>query len=82
MATLRKMTEEELANLPKGQQYEGFSYEEIVSMFIREKYSLDDELAIQRQRDDKAEEFEQYYAFCEACKTKAKELLAKEGDVE
>ena len=82
MATVRKMTEEELANLPEGQQYEGLSYEEIVSTLIREKYSIDDELALHRQRDVKTDEFEQYYAFCEACKTKAKELLAKEGDVE
>ena len=79
MATIRKMTEEELANLPEGQQYEGFSYEEIVSTLIREKYSIDDELAIQRQRDNKVEEFEQYYAFCEQCKSKAKEIVAEKG---
>ena len=80
MAIVRKMTEEELANLPEGQQYEGLSYEEIVSMLIREKYSIDDELALNRQRDSKAEEFEQYYAFCEECKAKAREIVAEEGE--
>ncbi len=61
--------------------YEGLSYEEIVSMLIREKYSLDEELAIQRQRDNKVEEFEQYYDYCEECKAKAKEIVAEEGDI-
>lgn len=56
-------------------KYEGLSYEEIVSTLIRERYSIDDELALHRQRDSKAEEFEQYYAFCEECKAKAKEIL-------
>ena len=32
---------------------------------IREKYSISDEFAIQRQRDKKPEKFAEYYAFCE-----------------
>ena len=78
---LLDMTDEEIANLPQGQQYVGLSYEEIVSTLIRERYSIDDELAIQRQRDNKVEEFEQYYAYCEECKAKAKEIVAEEGDI-
>lgn len=49
------------------------TYEERVEQLIRERYSLSAELAIQRQRDTKAEEFNEYYAFCEECKIKAKE---------
>lgn len=48
------------------------SYEEKVVSLIREKYSLDEELAIQRQRDTKPEEFNEYFAYCEACKERAK----------
>lgn len=49
-----------------------FTYEEIVTAYIREKYSLDEELAIQRQRDTKPEEFENYFKYCEECKKRAK----------
>lgn len=48
------------------------TYEEKVVQLIRERYSIDDELAIQRQRDSKPSEFAEYNAFCEECKQKAK----------
>ena len=47
-------------------------YQEKVVTLIREKYSLDEELAIQRQRDTKPEEFQAYFDYCEECKEKAK----------
>ena len=50
------------------------SYSEKVVSLIREKYSLDEELALERQRDTKPEEFSEYYAYCEACKQKAKQI--------
>ena len=43
-----------------------------VSELIRERYSLDAELAILRQRDEKPDEYQAYFAFCEECKEKAK----------
>lgn len=49
------------------------SYSEKVVSLIREKYSLDEELAIQRQRDTKPEEFQEYFNYCEECKAKYKE---------
>ena len=55
-------------------------YSELIVGFIREKYSINDELAIQRQCDNSEEkkaEFDEYNAFCDACKTKAKEILAR-----
>lgn len=47
------------------------SYEERVVSLIRGKYSVDEELAIQRQRDTKPEEFREYFEYCEACKKQA-----------
>lgn len=51
------------------------SYEEQVVSMIRERYSADDELALLRQRDTKPEEFEQYFNYCEKCKTTIKQKL-------
>lgn len=48
------------------------TYEERVEQLIREKYSVSQEFAIQRQCETKPEEFEEYFAFCEKCKAKAK----------
>lgn len=48
------------------------SYEERVEQLIRKKYSINQELAIQRQRDTKPSEFEEYFSYCEECKTMAK----------
>lgn len=49
------------------------TYEERVVQLIRERYDLDAELAILRQRDSKPEEFAEYNAYCEECKVRAKE---------
>lgn len=47
---------------------------------IRSRYSFNEELAIQRQRDTKPEEFAEYFAFCEECKTKVSEQMAREQE--
>ena len=55
-------------------------YSELIVGYIREKYSINDELAIQRQCDNSQEkkaEFDEYNAFCDECKVKAKEILSK-----
>ena len=74
VSVTRDMTAEEEAEIKEQetQQYNNILYEDLVTQFIREKYSLNDELALSRQRDTKAEEFNAYYAYCEACKVKAK----------
>lgn len=51
------------------------SYEELVEQFIREKYSVSNELAILRQKDVKQEEYQAYFAYCEECKGRAKSEL-------
>ena len=43
-------------------------YEQRVINRVRERYSVDDELALLRQRVLKADEFEEYYDFVEAIK--------------
>lgn len=50
-------------------------YEELVVQLIREKYTLDDELAIQRQKETKPDEWSEYFAYCEECKAKAREKV-------
>ena len=57
------------------------SYEELVVMKIRERYSIDDELAILRQRDTKQDEFAEYNDFAEQCKAEAKEETHKNTDI-
>lgn len=49
------------------------SYEDKVVQAIRKKYSVDDELAILRQRDSKPEEFKEYFDFVENIKQSLKE---------
>ena len=48
------------------------TYEQKVVDFIRKRYTIDQELAIQRQRYTKPEEFVEYDAYCEQCKLLAK----------
>ena len=52
-------------------------YPILVEQYIREKYSLSDELAILRQRDTKPSEFIEYDIYAETCKTRAKEQIFK-----
>ncbi len=47
-------------------------YKNKIESLIRERYSLNDELAILRQRDSKPEEFAEYNAYVEECKAIAK----------
>ena len=55
-------------------------YPNLVSRLIRERYSVDDEMAILRQRDEKPDEYQAYFAFCEECKARAKaEIYSQES---
>lgn len=48
------------------------TYEEKVVELIRERYSIDDEIAILRQKDTKQDEYRAWYDYCESCKAQAK----------
>lgn len=66
----RDMTPEEEQEF--NNSFEPIPYEKRVVNRIRKVYSVDDELAILRQRDTKPEEFEQYNAFVEKIKVEEK----------
>ena len=73
----RDMTAEEIAEMDRvAAEVPPMTYDEAVVAKIRERYSLDQELAISRQRDTKPEEFAEFFAYCEECKSyyKAKEV--------
>lgn len=58
------------------------SYEERIVMRIRAKYSVDDELAILRQRDTKPEEFAKYNEYVEQIKAEEKAKEPVEETIE
>lgn len=64
-----------LIDMTKETQYATKAYKKIVEQFVAQRYTLRQELAIQRQRDTKPTEFNEYNSYCEACKIYAKELL-------
>lgn len=51
---------------------------QLISAEIRRQYTIDDEIAILRQRDSKPEEYAAYNAYAEACKTKIKDSLGED----
>ena len=50
-------------------------YETEIIRRIRKRYTVNQELAILRQRDTKPEEFAEYNAYVEQCKTEVKQEL-------
>lgn len=81
----RELTEEEILQMQKQaeqseQQYwQSIPYDEAVNIEIRKRYSESQEFAILRQRDEKPEEYQAYYDYCEECKAyvKEKQLLTE-----
>ena len=53
-------------------------YPKLVQDLINEKYSIFDEIALLRQRSTKKAEFNEYNAYCEDCKVRAKQMLELE----
>ena len=74
-----EMTEEELAQMnaqaeqAEREYWATISYEDAVNDKIREKYSASQEFAILRQKEEKPQEYNEYYAYCEQCKAYVKE---------
>ena len=50
-------------------------YRARVVELIRADYTIDDELACLRQKETKSKEYDEYYAYCEACKKQAYEEI-------
>lgn len=61
----------------EGVFYSSLPYETIVRMMIREKYDINEELAIQRQRDTKPSEFQEYFDYIESIKTLVKDFITE-----
>lgn len=65
---------EEIAEMKKRateqerQYWLAIPYDEAVDVEIRKKYSISQEFAILRQRDEKPVEYAEYYVYCEQCK--------------
>lgn len=66
-----EMTEEEIAEIKN--ELLKIPYEQRVVDRIRQVYSVDDELAILRQRDTKPDEFIAYHDFVEKIKAEERE---------
>lgn len=81
----RDLTPEEIAELQAGaleadrQYWLTADYDEAVQKEIHEKYTIDQELAMHRNKDRKPEEYKQYDEYCEACKAYVKQKMAEHG---
>lgn len=52
--------------------WQTISYDEAVDAEIRKRYSVSQEFAILRQREEKTNEYNEYYTYCENCKAYVK----------
>ena len=62
-------------DMTKGTQYAPRVYGELVEHFIEQRYNIKQEIAINRQRDEKTTQWQEYNEYCEECKRVAKEVL-------
>lgn len=71
----------EVNELPsEDKQFDEEAYKHRVQLKIHERYSLDDEIALLRQKDKKPQEYAEYEQFTEACKAEVKsEMLEEHG---
>lgn len=74
----RDLTPAELAEMQvdaeqaEREYWANIPYDEAVNAEIRKRYSESAEFAILRQRDEKPEEYAEYYTYCEECKALVK----------
>jgi hypothetical protein len=54
-----------------GETYTVIAVHKVVAL-IRVRYSIDDEMAIQRQKEEKPERFQAYFDYVEQCKNSIK----------
>lgn len=73
--TEREMTAEEIAQMEAIQNEPiviDYGFE--VDRLIRQRYDISQELAVQRQRNEKPDEFAEYNEYCEWCKSEIKRI--------
>lgn len=75
----RDMTAEEITAFASNAQaierayWQNTPYDEAVNAEIRKRYSQSQEFAVLRQRDEKPQEYAEYFTYCEQCKDYAKQ---------
>lgn len=52
-----------------------YDYDALVNSYIRERYTLSQELAMLRQQETKTDEYTAYYAYAEECKARARNQM-------
>lgn len=73
-----ELTPSEVAEMEKQaaqaerEYWQNVPYDEAVDTEIRKRYSISQEFAILRQRDEKPDEYAAYFAYCEECKAYVK----------
>ena len=84
---IREMTSSEIAQQQAEQAaaerayWQSVNYDDAVDAEIRKRYSVSQEFAILRQKDEKPDEYAVYYAFCEECKAYVKAQMKKYEEV-
>lgn len=69
-----ELTAEEIATMEADRQlaeaeyWASVDYGDAVNAKIRERYSESQEFAVLRQKEEKPEEYQEYFTYCEACK--------------
>lgn len=53
-------------------------YDKLTVKFIRERYSLSQELSLNRQKDRKPEQWQEFDNYCEECKARARAIVYAE----
>lgn len=83
----RDLTEEEVLKMQEAEKqaeveyWVNVDYNEAINTEIRKKYSESQEFAILRQRDEKPQEYQEYYTYCEECKVYVKKMKEKYKEV-
>ncbi len=78
-----EMTEEEIAEAQaqseqaEKEHWQSVDYGEAINSEIRKKYTESEEFAILRQKEEKPDEYAEYFAYCEQCKAFVKEQISK-----
>lgn len=73
------MTPEEIASVEarsaqaEREHWASISYDDAVNTEIRKRYTESQEFAVLRQKYEKPEEYDAYFAYCEECKAYAKQ---------
>ena len=72
---IKDITLQKKVDMTKGTPLAPRVYGELVEHLIEQRYNVKQEIAINRQRDEKPIQWQEYNAYCEECKRVAKEVL-------